>query len=231
MTRGEFVALDDTSIGMLAGALAGDPVDWNRFAQHCQRVIALWCRGRILSEADRDDVVQESLLIVVMKVHQFRRQGRGSLRAWLRAIAWRCRCESVAKSSNAMQLQESHQQFAQASDRIDELEEEFERLRQLELLERCLESVRQRVQPSTWLAFQQLALQNVPGAQVAQQQGLSLEAVYAARWRVMGHLRSEWRRRASGMQFPLPSVLQQQEPQQEPQRIEPTDLADVPVTT
>ncbi|HAV34256.1 MAG: RNA polymerase sigma factor [Planctomyces sp.] len=196
---------------MLAGAVAGNPVDWNRFAEHCQGIIASWCRSRNLTEADRDDVVQESLLIVLMKIHQFRRVGRGSLRAWLRAIAWRCRCEAVSRSDSVLQLQESHQHFVLANDQISELEEEFERLRKLELLGRCLESVRQRVHATTWLAFQQLALQNIPGAQVAQQVGLSLEAVYAARWRVVGQLRSEWRRRAGGAEFPLPPVLQQRD--------------------
>jgi RNA polymerase sigma-70 factor (ECF subfamily) len=203
------VIQDETSVGMLAGAVAGDPVDWNRFAEHCQRVIASWCRSRNLSEADRDDVVQESLLIVLMKIHQFRRVGRGSLRAWLRAIAWRCRCEAVLRSDSVLQLQESHQQFAAASDQISELEEEFERLRRLELLEECLASVRQRLQPTTWLAFQQLALQNIPGAQVAQQVGITLEAVYAARRRVVLQLRREWRRRAAGKGFPIPAVLHQ----------------------
>lgn len=200
---------DETSVGMLAGAMAGDPVDWNRFAGHCQSVIATWCRSRNLSEPDRDDVVQDSLLIVLMKLHQFRRVGRGSLRAWLRAIAWRCRCESVSRSDSMQQLQESHQQFALATDQIRELEDEFERLRMLELLDQCLVTVRQRVQATTWQAFQQLALQNMPGAQVAQQLGLSLEAVYAARWRVVCQLRREWRRRAGDTEFPVPQALLQ----------------------
>jgi RNA polymerase sigma-70 factor (ECF subfamily) len=192
---------------MLDGVQSGDPVDWNRFALHCQRVIAVWCCGRNVSQVDREDIVQQSLLVVVMKVHQFRRAGRGSLRAWLRAIAWRCRCEAVSRSESAQQLQDSHTGFLQASDQIRELEDEFERLSRLDLLQRCLVAVRQRVQPRTWAAFQLTALENMAGAAVAEQLGLSLEAVYRARWRVVAQLRIEWRRLCKDSECSMPSVL------------------------
>lgn len=185
---------EDTSTGMILQALSGDEKAWERFANHCQRVISGWCRSWKLSHEDRDDTVQESLLVVLVKVHDFRRTGRGSLRAWLKAVAWRCRCEAIAKARNSQRLQQIQQRFREATNEIEELEQEFERLYELERLERCLLAVRQRVTPQTWAAFQKHAIERIPAPKVAAELGVTVEVVYAARSRVLSLLRAEWRR-------------------------------------
>ncbi len=185
---------DDTSVGMLLQVLNGDRGAWERFAAHCQRVILSWCRSKMLSDADLDDIVQESMLVVLTKVYEFRRTGTGSLRAWLRAIAWRCRCEAIAKSRSLERLKETQNFYRGATADIEQLEKQFDRLYEMELLERCLTAVRQRVQAVTWNAFQQHALNKLPGMQVAEELGISVQSVYAAKWRVLRLLRMEWRK-------------------------------------
>ena len=185
---------DDTSTGMIVQALTGDEKAWERFASHCQKVISGWCRSWNLSPEDRDDAVQESMLVVLVKVHHFRRTGRGSLRAWLKAVAWRCRCESIAKARNFHRLQEIQQRFRETTNEIEELEQEFERLYELDRLQRCLLAVRERVTSQTWAAFQKHAIERTPAPRVAAELGLTVESVYAVRSRVLSLLRSEWRR-------------------------------------
>jgi RNA polymerase sigma-70 factor (ECF subfamily) len=148
---------------MIVQALSGDGKAWERFASHCQRVISAWCRSWGLSPEDRDDTVQESMLVVLVKVHDFRRTGRGSLRAWLKAVAWRCRCEASARARSFQRLQEIRQRFREATNEIEELEQEFDRLYELDRLERCLLAVRERVTSQTWAAFQKHAIERMPG--------------------------------------------------------------------
>jgi RNA polymerase sigma factor (sigma-70 family) len=183
---------EETSMGMVQRVLSGDGKAWDRFAAHCQRVILSWCRVNNVSDTDLDDIVQESLLVVLVKVHEFRRTGSGSLRAWLRAIAWRCRCEAIAKSRSFQRLKESQQLYDRATADIESLEKEFDRLQELDCLERCLAEVRSRVQPLTWMAFQKHALEKIPGAMVSRDLGVPLESVYAAKWRVLRILRANW---------------------------------------
>ena len=185
---------DETSVGMILLVLAGDRHAWERFAVHCQRVITSWCRRRMLADSDLDDIVQESMLVVLTKIHEFRRTGNGSLRAWLRAIAWRCRCEAISRSRNLQRVQETQRFYREATADIELLEQEFDRLHDLECLERCLTAVRQRVQSLTWSAFQKHALEKLPGPEVAMALGLSVDGVYAAKWRVLRLLREEWGR-------------------------------------
>lgn len=185
---------DETSVGMLLQVLNGDRHAWERFAVHCQHVISCWCRGKMVADSDLDDIVQESMLVVLTKIHQFRRTGTGSLRAWLRAIAWRCRCEAISKSRSLDRLKETQNFYRGATSDIELLEQQFDHLKELESLERCLTVVRQRVEAATWSAFQKHALEKLSGAVVAQELGLSVESVYAAKWRVLRLLRMEWRK-------------------------------------
>jgi len=184
----------DTSLGMLGKALAGEGQAWERLAGHCQQVISGWCRSWNVSGADRDDIVQESLLVVLVKIHEFRRLGRGSLRAWLKAVAWRCRCESIARSRSFQRIQDVQQRFLESASEIEELEREFERLHQLDLLGQCLLAVRQRVTALTWAAFQKHSIERMTAPRVANELGVTVEVVYAARARVLKQLRAEWRR-------------------------------------
>ena len=184
---------EETSIGMIRQVVLRDGQVWEQFSANCQRMISGWCRNWNLSSADCDDVTQESLLVVLVKVHTFRRLGCGSFRAWLKAIAWRCRCELVARADSRQRLEAIAFRLQQTSEEIAILEAEFERLYRMEQLERCLLSVRQRVTRETWLAFEKHALEGLPAPRVASELGASVKAVYAARVRVLSMLREEWR--------------------------------------
>lgn len=188
------LANEETSVGMLARVVSGDSDAWERFAHHCGRVILSWCRRRNFSQVDADDVVQESMLVVLVRIHEFRRLGSGSLRAWLRAIAWRCRCDEVSKSKGHLRLLELQARYRQATSDIELLEQQFDRLHEIDCLERCLAAVRERVQPATWLAFQKHALEKKSGPAASKELGVSLESIYAAKHRVLRLLGLEWKR-------------------------------------
>ncbi|MFN9288068.1 MAG: RNA polymerase sigma factor, partial [Planctomyces sp.] len=133
--------LTDTSAGLIGRVQAGDGASWQAFCDRCQGVLADWCRWNRLREPDAEDVSQEAMLVVVSKIAGFRHSGRGSLRAWLRAIAWRCWCEAISRADRG-DVADLAARYRRASDEIAELEREYERLTQVDLLERAMAVVR-----------------------------------------------------------------------------------------
>jgi RNA polymerase sigma factor (sigma-70 family) len=183
----------DTSLGLLARVQAGDTDAWETFSVRCRDVLVRWCQWKQVQPADAEDIYQNSMLVVVRKIRAFRHNGRGSFRAWLRAIAWRCWCDA-AVGSPAEPLNELRQKFLLAQDDIAELEEEYERVRQAELMAEAMLLVRPRVRPKTWEAFCLTVLQNQSGNEVAAALHIPVYAVHSAKARVQRLISIEVRR-------------------------------------
>jgi RNA polymerase sigma-70 factor (ECF subfamily) len=181
---------------MLARVQAGGTHAWAEFSERCRSVVTDWCRWHDLQCADTDDVVQETLLVVIHKIRSFDRAGKGSLRTWPRGIAWRCWCRAMAKADRA--TSESLRSLLRSSyDDIAKLEAEYERLAQMETLQKGMAVVKRRVTPNTWQAFCLTALHDQSGAQAAEILGMTADAVHSSRARVQRLISAELRRQAS----------------------------------
>jgi RNA polymerase sigma-70 factor (ECF subfamily) len=167
-----------------------DEAAWDEFSRRYCSVIRQWCRKWGLQAADADDLIQETTLIVISQVSDFRRHGIGSFRAWMKTIAWRCwrRVESRTRRLDASMLDETIWLSPKAR---ENLLEDFDRLAHQELLQTCMDAVRGRVESTTWQAFSMTALDEKPAQEVAVQLGLSVGAVYMARSRVQRHIADE----------------------------------------
>src|SRR4051812_4399970 len=77
----------DTSLSLLE-RLADRPAegDWERLVALYQPLLRLWALRSGVADADADDLVQETLSVVVRQINHFRRERCGSFRSWLRAI-------------------------------------------------------------------------------------------------------------------------------------------------
>jgi RNA polymerase sigma-70 factor (ECF subfamily) len=168
----------------------GDSEAWREFSCRCFELIRQWCRWRHLHLAEADDVVQNSMLVVLKKIGCFRHSGRGSLRAWLRAIAWRCWSDAVARASRS-QAEELNGQYELAVDEIAVLEAQYEQLRRTELMKQAMVIVRQRVRATTWQMFYRTALGDECGVKVAADMQVPLYVLYAARARVQRMLQQQ----------------------------------------
>lgn len=183
----------DTSLGLLGQVQAGDGEAWRLFALRCYEVVRRWCRWQRLNATDTDDVVQNAMMVVLRKVGEFRHSGNGSLRSWLRAIAWRCRCDALVRSSSH-QHEELRQKYEVAVDEIAQLEAQYEQLRRVALLQQAMLLVKQRVRPSTWNAFYRTALLDEPFAVVAAQVEMPEYLIYSAKFRVQKLIQEEVRK-------------------------------------
>ncbi len=141
---------------------------------------------------EADDIVQNSMLVVLKKIGGFTHTGRGSLRAWLRAIAWRCWSDAISRASRS-QAEELNGQYELAIDEIAVLDERYEQLRRMDLMKRAMVLVRQRVRGSTWEMFYRTAIGNESGITVAAEMQVPLYILYASRSRVQRLLQREVR--------------------------------------
>jgi RNA polymerase sigma-70 factor (ECF subfamily) len=134
---------------------------------------------------------------VVRKLPQFRHNGRsGTFRSWLRAVLVnqvrsfyrqrRGRPEPADPQGEDSPLLLLEQPDSELTRRWDE---EHDR----HVMARLLELIRPEFTAATWQAFEAAAVQGRPAAEIAARLGLSVNAVWIARSRVMRRLREEAR--------------------------------------
>jgi len=180
----------DTPVSLLDRVRRGDQVAWNEFSVQCSTMLRQWCLKWGLQTADADDLIQDTLLIVYVRIAEFRRRGAGSFRSWIRTIAWRCWCDVVARVERSMRA-EVAVRFRESMEARCSLEEEFQKLFENQILQQAMQIVKRRVNASTWEAFRLTALENVGGEMAAEISGLQINAVYAARYRVQRLITAE----------------------------------------
>src|SRR6516225_9126977 len=98
-----------TSLSLLGQACAGQPAAWQRLVALYAPLLRCWLGGAGLQPADRDDLSQRVLEVLVRQLPGFEHNGRpGAFRAWLRGITvnllrehWRARPKGGADSALA----------------------------------------------------------------------------------------------------------------------------------
>lgn len=182
----------DTSLSLLERVRKGEAAAWSQFSAEIGALLGQWCQRWGVQASDADDVIQDTLLIVLGQIAVFRRRGTGSFRLWIRTIAWRCWCDAISRAerSIAPEVLENFQHLQQ--DR-QSLEVELDLLLERQIFDQAIATVSQRVSVSTWEAFRLTAIDGLPGEKAATMTGLKLNAVYAARYRVQRLITEEIR--------------------------------------
>lgn len=180
-----------TSVSLLEQARASNAPDaWNTLVELYTPLLHAWLTAAGLQPADRDDVTQRVLEVLVRQLPDFEHSGRtGAFRAWLRGIVanflkefWRERSTPATDSL-----------LAQLADPASALTLLWEQQHDRHLLRSLLEMVRPEFTDSTWQAFRRVTLENVPARDAASELGLSVNAVLIARSRVLSRLREHAR--------------------------------------
>lgn len=162
--------------------------DWSRFLDLYSPLLLAWASRLGLSDHDRADLVQEVFAILVEQLPRFRYDPGRSFRAWLKTVllnAWR---KHQARRTRL---------FGAGHDVLDQLGEDDPRLELDEteyrghLVARALAVMQAEFEPSTWKACWEFVVADRPAADVATDLGLSVNAVYLAKSRVLRRLRTE----------------------------------------
>lgn len=160
---------------------------WDRFVDLYTPLFYAWTKHLGVSSHDAADLVQGLFTTLVEKLPTFHYDPEKSFRAWLKTLLlnryrnWlrdRGREKSLAVALPNPPLSLDTPEFE---------EEEYRRF----LVGRALELMQSEFQPATWKACWEFVVNDRPPAEVAAELGLTVNAVYLAKSRVLRRLREE----------------------------------------
>jgi RNA polymerase sigma factor (sigma-70 family) len=170
----------------------GDAVmAWDEFFQRYGRLIYAAARNRGCREHTAEEIVQEVMLTVFKHRDVFHYDPqRGRFRDWLRTVVRHAVAEHRRSPAQRVRARggDSEDGFPEPPDEQTP-DRAWEAAFEQALLAALLEVVRREVTPETYQAFELITLKEVSGRQVAKLTGLSRNAVYLARRRVLQRLR------------------------------------------
>jgi RNA polymerase sigma-70 factor, ECF subfamily len=166
-----------------------DEAAWGRFVNLYTPLLFHWAGRLGVKSPDATDLVQDVLLVLVQKLPGFHYNPDKTFRGWLWTVTlnkWREKqrhraadvLEPNAAVFAALESPDGAAAFA---------EEEYRQY----LVQRALRLMQAEFHASTWKAFWEFAIRARPAAEVGAELGLSLEAVYTAKSRVLRRLRRE----------------------------------------
>ena len=174
----------ETRLSLLVRLTRSGPSDehaWREFVDYYAPVIYQWCVRRGLQDTDAQDVTQQVLLKLAVKLPSFQYDPSRSFRFWLRTLTYHAWADFLSEREGVASGHPSEwAALATAEAREDllrRIEDEFD----LELLEQAMAQVRGRVEPGTWEAFRLTALEGVPAAEAARRLGKQVANVYVLR--------------------------------------------------
>jgi RNA polymerase sigma factor (sigma-70 family) len=173
---------------------AGDHASWQSFFDSYWRLIYNVARKAGLSDADAQDVVQDTIIAVARKMPQFRYdRSKGSFKQWLLLITRRriqdhlrrlYRLPPFAEPNSAEQDRASEISSEAHLAPDAQIEAAWEYEWQQNLIQRAMARVRQRVNPKHYQVFDVCVLKRLPTAEAARMFGLAVARVYLIKHRV-----------------------------------------------
>jgi RNA polymerase sigma-70 factor (ECF subfamily) len=161
--------------------------DWERFVKLYTPLLSQWARRLGLHGSDADDLVQDVFVQLVRQMPEFRYDPRRRFRGWLWTVTvnkWRER----RRRPPAVPAGNQDLDGLAIPDGTAELDEaDYRRY----LVGRALQIMEGEFQPTTWKAFWESVPLGRPAAEVAAELGITENAVYLAKGRVLRRLRQE----------------------------------------
>jgi RNA polymerase sigma factor (sigma-70 family) len=169
---------------------AGDTLSWREFTDLYAPMIRSYCLRRGLQDADAADVSQEVLSQVAKSIGSFEYEpGRGRFRDWL-GIVTRNKIvrfiEVKGRDARTAWGNLSAVEFATQGE-----DPEWSSAFHARILESALVRIRDDFESTTWNAFERIWGGDCPAPEVAESLNMTIDAVYAAKSRVLRRLRDE----------------------------------------
>jgi len=189
-----FGSVSSTSTSLLERVKAQDPLAWQRLVDLYAPLVYRWCRDAGLPGEDSGDVVQEVFKSVLTGVDGFRGERPGSFRAWLGSITksrvsdhFRARGQELpAKGGTTAQ-----QMFHHLAATPDGTQTDSPPDADPALWQRAAAQVEAEFEQRTWRAFWRVAVDGQRPADVADELGMTRQAIYQAKSRVLRRVRQE----------------------------------------
>ena len=177
-----------------------DQTSWQTFFERYWKLIYSVARKSGLSDAEAQDVVQETIISVSRKIQGFAYDpAYGSFKGWLKRLTqWRI-TDYVRKkqyqSHGKRMPREEPMSTSLVEGLVDpgglDIEKAWDEEWESNLLETALAAVKQRVSPSQYQIFYFHVCKKLPARQVAERLGVKLAEVYLARYKVSALVKKE----------------------------------------
>ena len=159
-----------------------------RFVRLYSPLLYHWLRRCGLQDQDALDCMQQIFLTLMQKLPEFERQPQHRFRGWLwtitlnKAREFKRRLVGVTVTNSVQETE-----LATPDTTEDVAEAEYRNY----LVGRALQLMQADFQPATWKACWACVVEERPADEVARELGLSVNAVYLAKVRVLNRLRAE----------------------------------------
>lgn len=186
---------ESTSHSLLQLAKERDAAAWERLASIYSPLVYQWCRRAGVQNHDVADISQEVFQAVAGALAEFRKDKPGySFRGWLWTITRnkiRDFVRQQRRQPSAVGGPDANQQWKQLADDQPESDEFASDFPNAKLAKQALALMQTDFSEPTWKAFWRTAIDGQRAADVADELGLPLAAVYMAKSRVLRRLREE----------------------------------------
>lgn len=196
MTRRSVNEDDPTSQSLLSRVRKDDSDAWTRFFALYDPLIRLWCAKVGLREPHLDDVKQEVFIAVRKHLADFKKDSpNDSFRAWLRTVTsskiadfWRRQKADAVPvgGSDALKI------IAAVPDSTDDSSKSELTEEKGVLYRMAVELMKTDFENNTWSAFWRTVIDGLSAREVADELGITRNAVHLAKARVLKRLRQEF---------------------------------------
>jgi RNA polymerase sigma-70 factor (ECF subfamily) len=165
-----------------------DEAAWHQLVRLYTPLLFSWAQRAGLTAHDAADLVQDVFTILVQTLPTFDYDRNGRFRSWLRTITMNKLRDRKRRS--ALLRQQPLEAGCEPA-LPDDVEAFWEAEYRRELIHRALELMRADFAPVTWRACWEFVANGRSAADVAKELGLSENAVYLAKCRILRRLRDE----------------------------------------
>jgi RNA polymerase sigma-70 factor (ECF subfamily) len=192
---GNSEAFDSTSSSLLMRVKGRDPDAWQRLVKLYGPLVYRWAREAGLQDSDAADVMQEVFRAISAAIEDYRHDRPGDrFRGWVWTITRNKVRDHFRQRANQPEARggtTAHIQIQQTPKLPSEEPEDTEATAITNLPRRALALIRGEFQEHTWQAFWRVAVAGDKPADVAEDLGMSVGAVYTAKSRVFRRVREE----------------------------------------
>ncbi len=182
-----------TPQSLLDRICSGERDAWRILLKIYEPLLRHWLRPAALQPADEDDLTQQILTVLVRKLTTFRHNGRvGVFRAWLRSITM-LEVAEFQRRRAALPSPHDLERLDTLPSPADDLSRGWEIEYEHHVLRGLLDLIEPDFTSSAWQVFRRVALEGIPTRTVAQEMGLTVNAVTLIKSRILRRLRQEAR--------------------------------------
>lgn len=145
-----------------------------------------WSRRAGVAEHDAPDLVQDVLAALLKEIPRFQRERVGSFRAWLRTVLSHRIYDRRVRQARGAVVDRGHAKSAIAPDFAQAFDDEEY---VVSVCRRALQVMKTDFTPTTWKACWEFVAMGRSAGEVAKELGISENAVYLAKLRVVSRLR------------------------------------------